>query len=184
MARIGRVPWGWYENYKHIGYDADLKKIMKKKQDDKIDEFINKSENVNWWRTIRDELNQQDIILTDDQLDVLERIRAGKFANRAIAENDYSVEYEWNEGHLPLSSAPPPKRRFLPSKWERIKVNKIVQAIRLGRISLDKTPKEREDERVWDIWDAAGDDKADEIQRKLPPAILAPKMKLPGHAES
>lgn len=23
-AKIGRVPWKWYENYKHMGYDADM----------------------------------------------------------------------------------------------------------------------------------------------------------------
>lgn len=30
LAKIGRVPWKWYENYKHMGYDADMKKVTKK----------------------------------------------------------------------------------------------------------------------------------------------------------
>lgn len=34
--------------------------------DDKIDDFINKNENKNWWRTIKDELNNKDVILTDE----------------------------------------------------------------------------------------------------------------------
>ena len=28
-AKIGRVPWKWYENYKHMGYDADMQKVQK-----------------------------------------------------------------------------------------------------------------------------------------------------------
>jgi len=36
------------------------------KKDDKIDQFLKKAEDPNWWRTIRDELNQKDIVLTDE----------------------------------------------------------------------------------------------------------------------
>ena len=31
-----------------------------------IEDFIIKSEDPNWWRIIRDELNQKDVTLTDD----------------------------------------------------------------------------------------------------------------------
>ena len=31
-------------------------------------------------------------------------------------------------------SAPEPKRRFIPSKWEMMRVNKIVKAIQEGRM--------------------------------------------------
>jgi ribosome biogenesis protein ERB1 len=40
-------------------------------KDGVIDAFINRSENKNWWRTIKDELNQKNIVLTDEQLSVL-----------------------------------------------------------------------------------------------------------------
>lgn len=36
-AKIGKVPWKWYENYKHFGYDDDLKKIQKPAEKDKLD---------------------------------------------------------------------------------------------------------------------------------------------------
>ncbi|EAS04137.2 ribosome biogenesis protein bop1, putative (macronuclear) [Tetrahymena thermophila SB210] len=186
LAKIGRVPWKWYENYKHMGYDADMKKVTKRIQDDKIDEFIKKAEDPNWWRTIQDELNQREIVLTDEQLKLLERIRKGKFASKAIASNDYTVEYEY-DGTMPLSSAPIPKRRFMPSKNERIKVNKLVQAIQLGRIDPkkyleDQEKEEEQEEMLFDIWEGTKDQ--DEIQKKLPPAISAPKVKPPGHNES
>lgn len=54
---------------------------MKKKQfQDTIEEFINKSENKDWWRVVRDELNNQDVVLSDKQLQMLDRIRTGKTA--------------------------------------------------------------------------------------------------------
>ena len=56
---------------------------------------------------------------------MIDRIRKGKIANEAIAKNDYMVEYE-NNDPFPLSGAPIPKRRFMPSKHERIKINKIL----------------------------------------------------------
>lgn len=71
------------------------------------------------------------------------------------------------------------KRNFQPSKWERIKVNKIVQGILLGRIKLDP-PNKDEEEIFFDIWEQ----KEDQDQPKLPPAISAPKLKLPSHSES
>ena len=38
------------------------------------------------------------------------------------------------EEKMPLSAAPEPKRRFLPSKHEAKRIMKIVRAIREGRI--------------------------------------------------
>lgn len=96
------------------------------------------------------------------------------------------IEYE-NNDPFPLSAAPIPKRRFMPSKHERIKINKILQAIKLGRIDPKKyleepEEEENEDDKLYDIWE--GTQEQDEIAKKLPPAISASKMKPPGHNES
>lgn len=60
------------------------------------------------------------------------------------------------EEKMPLSAAPEPKRRFLPSKHEAKRIMKIVRAIREGRILPYRPPEEREeeeDEEVhYDIW--------------------------------
>jgi ribosome biogenesis protein ERB1 len=57
---------------------------------------------------------------------------------------------------MPLSAAPEPKRRFLPSKHEAKRVMKIVRAIREGRILPYVPPEEREEEKDdevhYDIW--------------------------------
>lgn len=79
---------------------------------------------------------------------------------------------------MPLSAAPEPKRRFIPSKNEAKRVMKIVRAIREGRILPYRPPEERgEDEKntYYDIW---RDEKphADDIMN-----IPAPKIPPPGY---
>ena len=62
------------------GYDLEGNKVTREKQVDRLEQFIQKKEDSNWWRTIRDELNEKDIVLTDEQLDLLDRIRQQKYA--------------------------------------------------------------------------------------------------------
>ena len=38
---------------------------MRVKQSDEIDKFISQSTDKNWWRKLKDELNNKDMILTD-----------------------------------------------------------------------------------------------------------------------
>jgi ribosome biogenesis protein ERB1 len=80
---------------------------------------------------------------------------------------------------MPLSAAPEPKRRFLPSKHEAKRVMKIVRAIREGRILPYRPPEEREeeeDEEVhYDIWQDE-QPRPDHVMN-----IPAPKMAPPGY---
>lgn len=85
---------------------------------------------------------------------------------------------------MPLSAAPEPKRRFLPSKHEQKRVMKLVKAIKEGRILPYKPPEERQkeeeekEEEYFDIW-------SDEQPR--PPNVMhipAPKIAPPGYDES
>lgn len=83
---------------------------------------------------------------------------------------------------MPLSAAPEPKRRWVPSKHESKRVMKIVRAIRQGRILPYKPPAgEEEDElevKRYDIWanEVAGLDH--------PMNVPAPKLPPPGYGES
>lgn len=88
LVRTGKVPRKWYENYKHLGYDATANAVLKKTQESKLDEIIKRAEDPNWWRMVRDELNNKEIVLTDQQLDLLQRIRGSKFADAKIAQTD------------------------------------------------------------------------------------------------
>ena len=58
----------------------------------------------------------------------------------------------------------------------------MVQAIQLGRIDPNRKFKRKEpEEKMWDIW---GETEEQDISKKMPPQISAPKLNLPGHAES
>ena len=59
-------------------------RVVADNKDDGLDDFIKKSENPNWWRTIRDELNQKNIEITDEQLEIMKNISRGKFVNKQI----------------------------------------------------------------------------------------------------
>jgi ribosome biogenesis protein ERB1 len=93
-----------------------------------------------------------------------------------------TVEYFTSiEEKMPLSSAPEPKRRFLPSKNEAKQVMKLVRAIREGRILPYKPPAEREREQEeeeevhFDLW------QNEEPQAPNPMHIPAPKLPPPGY---
>lgn len=88
LLKTGRVPRKWYDDFKHVGYDIEAKTVLKKAQDSKLDELIKRSEDPNWWRTIKDELNNQEVVLTDQQLDLLKRVRTSRFADPAIEQAD------------------------------------------------------------------------------------------------
>lgn len=92
------------------------------------------------------------------------------------------MEYDW-DGRFPLQSAPLAKSKFLPSKWERIKVNKLVQAIKQGRLDPNRRKKPKTEENLFDLWENA-EENSQNLAKNMPPPISAPKLSLPGHAES
>ncbi|KAG0609240.1 hypothetical protein M758_8G169200 [Ceratodon purpureus] len=177
---IGDVPLEWYKNEDHIGYTKDGLKIKKQARRDQLDTFLARTEDANEWRKVYDEYNDEEVELTKEEIDMIRRLRQGKIPHAEV--NPYEPYVDWFEyedkGH-PLSSAPEPKRRFIPSKWEAKKVVKLVRAIRKGWIKLDK-PKEKPE--FYLMW---GDDlkTSDKTANGLA-YIAAPKTKLPGHEES
>ena len=97
----------------------------------------------------------------------------------------YPATVEYFTGRLemmPLSAAPEPKRRWIPSKHESKRVMKIVRAIREGRILPYKPPPEEDEDELevkrYDIW-------ANEVVRPDHPMnVPAPKLPPPGYEES
>lgn len=79
---------------------------------------------------------------------------------------------------MPLSAAPEPKRRFIPSKHEAKRIMKIVAAIREGRIVPSK-PKEAAKPQFYDIWADELPPRPDHIMN-----IPAPRLPPPTHDES
>lgn len=79
---------------------------------------------------------------------------------------------------MPLSAAPEPKRRFVPSKHEAKRVAQLVRAIKEGKI-LPHKPKEEEveeeEEPIYDIWSN------EEPQERHVMNVPAPKLAPPGY---
>lgn len=176
---IGDVPLEWYRDEEHIGYDVKGKKIKKKERQDKLDSFLASADDSKNWRKIHDEYNDEVVELTKDETRLIRRMLKGKAPHAGFDPYpDYVDFFKWDDAKHPLSNAPEPKRRFIPSKWEAKKVAKYVRAIREGLIKLDK-PKE--EPRFYNLW---GDDLNSKDRAGHLAYIPAPKPKLPGHEES
>ncbi|KAJ2554321.1 Ribosome biogenesis protein erb1 [Coemansia sp. RSA 1933] len=184
---IGNVPIEWYEDYPHIGYDVDGKRVMRPATGDELDKFLANMDDPDVFRTAKDETNLRDVKLSEEEIDIVRRIQGGSIPDANYNPYDDTVEWFTSQTmETPLSSATPAKRGFIPSKWEHKRVMKIVQAIRQGRITR-AAPAKTEGQQFYDIWDKA--EKSGEHIKRLEgsarrPRLPAPRLALPTHEES
>lgn len=184
---VGRIPLHWYDAYDHIGYGVDGKKIEKRKGGDRIDQAIANRDDSRALRTVYDMYNDREVVLSDRDLEIIQRIQAGTFAHAEHDDTpDYVDYFSSIREVMPLSSRPEPKHKFLPSKWEMLKVKKILRAMKEGTY---RTVAEREQQKrasdkppVYMIWDESEEDILNNKRSQY--HLPAPKMPLPGHAES
>ncbi|KAG7203143.1 hypothetical protein KM043_010263 [Ampulex compressa] len=184
---VGNIPMKWYDEYDHIGYDWDGKKIVKPQKGDQLDNFLKRMEDPDFWRTIKDPQTGQDVILSEADIDLITRIQKQKIPDAQFDE--YAPWVEWFTSEVmktPLRKFPEHKRSFLPSKPEARKVSKIVHALKMGWMkSTAELEKERAEKKnqpqFYMLWQT--DDQAEEM-RRIHKHIAAPKRHLPGHAES
>ncbi|XP_004485462.1 ribosome biogenesis protein BOP1 homolog [Cicer arietinum] len=176
---VGDVPLKWYEDEPHIGYDIKGKKIKKKEKEDKLGSFLANVDDSKNWRKIYDEYNDEVVELTKDEIKMVSRLIKNQAPHSDFDPYpEYSDWFKWDDAKHPLSNAPEPKRRFIPSKWEAKKVVQYVRLIRNGSITFDK-PKE--DDGPYLLWE---DDSGLTEKSNHLAYIPAPKQKFPGHDES
>jgi BOP1NT (NUC169) domain len=77
-----------------------------------------------------DKNTQMDKPLTAEELDIIRRLQENE--NPDAGYDPYEPTVEWFTGKgkeeiMPLSAAPEPKRRWVPSKWEKQKVSCCVR---------------------------------------------------------
>ncbi|CAL3963743.1 unnamed protein product [Diplocarpon coronariae] len=176
---IGNIPLTFYDSYPHIGYDINGKKIMRPAKGEALDALLDSIDVPKGWTGLTDPATGKPLNLSQDELEILRRIQTNEMPEDGYDPYPATVEYFTGiEEIMPLSSAPEPKRRFLPSKHEAKRIMKIVRAIREGRILPYRPPEEREDDNEeihYDIWQ-------DEVAR--PDHIMnipAPKVPPPGY---
>lgn len=95
--------------------------------------------------SVEDKLLHKNVQLTDEELELVQRLARAE--NPDAAFDPYEPTIEWFTGKgkemvMPLSHAPEPKRRFIPSKWEHKKVCRpglLLRSLSIGSRGGDLT---------------------------------------------
>lgn len=198
INRIGRVPLHWYDEYEHVGYNVHGSKVSKSASSggDRIDQALAHQDNFQKGKfVVRDALNDRNIELSTRQIELIRRVQSGAYAH---PEHDGNPEYvDYFSGVDPEisglgSNVDPPKSRFQPSRWEKLQVQRLLEKLEKGTISLDylkgkirntNDSKQKDDtDQPYSLW--TGDEEDLLNMRKGPQHIAPPKMPPPGHAAS
>ncbi|PNY24779.1 Ribosome biogenesis protein ERB1 [Tolypocladium capitatum] len=179
---IGNIPLSFYDSYPHIGYDINGKKIMRPATGEALDALLDSIELPKGWTGLTDPQTGQPLNLSQDELELLRRLQMGEVPQEGYDPYPETVPYFTSiEETMPLSAAPEPKRRFVPSKHEAKRIAQLVRAIRDGRIMPYKPPEAREKEHegegetYYDIW--ANEEPREPHVMNIP----APKLAPPGY---
>ena len=91
---VGRVPMRWYKDEEHIGYSRDAEKIMRSAQKDKLDALLARADaGGRALRTIYDEYNDEEIVLSKEELRLIQRIREGRFPHVEVRARHCRLRY-------------------------------------------------------------------------------------------
>ncbi|KAF4464399.1 ribosome biogenesis erb1 [Fusarium albosuccineum] len=179
---IGNIPLSFYDSYPHIGYDINGKKIMRPATGEALDALLDSIEIPKGWTGLTDPETGKPLNLSQDELELLKRLQMNEVPEEGYDPYPDMVPYFTSiEETMPLSAAPEPKRRFVPSKHEAKRVAKLVRAIKEGRILPYKPLEERQreeeekEEIYYDVW--ANEEPQDPHVMNIP----APKLAPPGY---
>lgn len=89
---VGNIPMQWYDEYPHIGYDWDGKRILKPEKGDQLDNFLKRMEDPDFWRTVKDPLTGQDVVLSEADIDLITRIQKQKIPDAQFDEYAVSIK--------------------------------------------------------------------------------------------
>ena len=176
---IGNIPLSFYDSYPHIGYDIDGKKIARPAKGEALDALLDSIDIPEGYTGLVDPSTGKPLELSKQELDLIRRLQLNEIPEVGFDPYPATVEYFTSKTEImPLSAAPEPKRRFIPSKHEAKRIMKIVKAIREGRIQPYKPPEEREekDETVarYDLW--ANETPRPDNSMHIPAPKLAPPL--------
>lgn len=181
LNTIGNIPYEWYKDYVHIGYDVNGRKIIKPPAENEIDEFLRRMDDPTYWRTVQDNLTGQKVVLTDEDVDLVRRIKNSKFPDPSYDPYAPFIDFFSYEKMIhPVTNRPETKASFIPSLSEKRIVSRLVSAIKRARLRpKPKVVKDSQFNFKYDLWE-----KDDKKVRRHDRYIAAPKIKPPGHEES
>ena len=76
---VGDVPLQWYKDELHVGYDRDGRKVIKGPRRDRMDRLLAQADGGVGWRTVYDEYNGEEIVLSKEEFRMIQRVREGRF---------------------------------------------------------------------------------------------------------
>lgn len=154
--RIGNVPSHWFDDLPHIGYDINGKQLLRPARGDELDKFLATVENSSAWSVSSDNFErfplnfmfrasafdkniQMDKPLSSEELELIRRLYANEVPDANY--DPYEPTTEWFTGKgkeeiMPISGALQPKRRWVPSKWEKQKVTQQTNTLRMSFTAL------------------------------------------------
>ncbi|KAK5132935.1 Ribosome biogenesis protein erb1 [Meristemomyces frigidus] len=186
---IGDIPLSYYDAYPHIGYDINGRRIQRPAKGEALDSLLDSIDIPKGWTGLTDPATGKPLKLSREDLEVLKKLTRHETPGDGYDPYPDMVEYFTGKGMeevMPISAAPEPKRRFIPSMHEHKRVMKIVKAIKEGRIKPYRAPTEEDREREeaeadfasYDVW-ANEQPRADHVMN-----VPAPKLPPPGYEES
>lgn len=178
---IGNIPISAYEEMPHIGYDINGKRIMRPAKGSALDQLLELIDLPAGWTGLLDQNTGQSLNLSEEELELIRKIQNNENTDEAM--NPYEPTIEWFTSKvevMPLSAAPEPKSRFMPSQHEAKKIMKLVKAIREGKIVSSEKAKEKEfeDRLNMDLWEQEGEENNHVMN------LRAPKLAPPTNEES
>lgn len=178
---IGNIPISAYEEMPHIGYDINGKRIMRPAKGSALDALLALIDLPEGWTGLLDQNTGQPLQVTPEELELIRKIQHNENTDDTI--DPYAPTVEWFTSKtevMPLSAAPEPKRRFMPSKHEAKRIMKIVKAIREGKIVPPSAAREaaEKEQKNYDLWTA------DDVSNDHIMNLRAPKVAPPTNDES
>lgn len=180
---IGNIPISAYEEYPHIGYDINGKRIMRPAKGSALDQLLESIDIPEGWTGLLDKNSGASLNISEEELELIRKIERNE--NTGDDSNPYEPLVDWFTRHeevMPLSAAPEPKRRFVPSVHEARRVMKIVKAIREGKIVPhdQKKKMDEEEKNNYNLWEGIDD----EVTNDHVMTLRAPKLPPPTNEES
>ena len=186
---IGDIPLSYYDEYPHIGYDINGRRVARPAKGEALDSLLDSIDLPKGWTGLTDPNTGKPMQLSREELEVLKKLTRHEAPGDGYDPYPEMVEYFTGKGmemEMPLTAAPEPKRRFIPSLHEHKRVMKMVKAIKEGRIKPFKQPdleqREREEQEFdyasYDIW-SSEQPRPDHVMN-----VPAPKLPPPGYEES
>ena len=73
------MPLEWYKDELHVGYDRDGRKVLRGPRRDRMDRLLAQADGGAGWRTVYDDYNGEEIVLSKEEFGMIQRIREGRF---------------------------------------------------------------------------------------------------------